>query len=70
MKSNFKSQTPTTTASATHLRGEHVDGPTGAYNEDDVTQYSEVVFSSRTFKLNSRNNAVFLKESMALLSIS
>ena len=66
-KSNFKSQTPTTTASATHLRGEHVDGPTGAYNEDDVTQYSEVVFSSRTFKLNSRNNAVFFEREYGLI---
>ena len=40
------------------LNGQHFNGPTGPYSEDEVTQYSEVKYSQRTFRINSSNDVV------------
>ena len=43
------------------LKGCHFDGPLGLYEtvDDDVVQYSEVVFEGQTFTIKEKNNVVF-----------
>lgn len=42
------------------LKGMHCNGPVGCYRENDVSQYSQVLYHGRMYDLTKRNNAVFV----------